>query len=108
MRGGQLRNVVLLQVETETKDRLGQPIQTWTDVGAYRAWVRYLTGREAIIARQVVATATHAVTMRYLGPGVPITTKHRIVFRGRNLGIVASGDPDSRLRQIDILCQEQT
>jgi SPP1 family predicted phage head-tail adaptor len=50
---------------TETFDTFSQPVPNWTTVGTYSAAIRPLNGREAAIARQVKAQASHAIEMRY-------------------------------------------
>jgi SPP1 family predicted phage head-tail adaptor len=88
---GKLRDVVVLQVVSETVDALGQPIQSWANVGTYRAHVRDLQGRESVIARQVKPSLTHAVETRRLPVTVsPVT--HRFLHEGRVLNVDSSID----------------
>lgn len=106
MRGGQLRHVVTLQIPVESKDALGDVSITWLTLGDFRANVRQLSGRELIAARQITATGTDIVTLRHQGMSYPITPQHRLLFRGRTLGITHVNDVDNRLRQYDLLCEE--
>jgi head-tail adaptor len=115
IRAGSLRNRVAIQAPADPEavggqDTFGQVTGAWTDVpsaapdGLWGANVRFLSGREALVAKQATPEATHAVTMRY---GAPATPAHRLVLEdGRVLGVVSAGDPDGRRERLELVCQE--
>jgi SPP1 family predicted phage head-tail adaptor len=109
MRAGALRDRVKLQQLVETPDALGQPVQSWTDLGTYWANVRELAGRRAVTARQLNAEVTHAVTLRNLPTFVKAAT-HRLVMvggatDGRILGIDSVIDADGLGRRYELTCK---
>jgi head-tail adaptor len=116
VRSGRLRHRVTIQAPADPEaeggqDTYGQPTGPWVDLpssapdGKWAAEVRYLSGREGLVAKQVTPDATHAVTMR---AGAPVTPAHRLVLAdGRVLGVVSTGDPEGRGRQIELVCQER-
>lgn len=89
----------------ETFDTFGQPIKSYTAVGTYWAEVRPLAGHEAIVAKQVKAEATHAVSMRYLGLTV-INPLDRIQLGSRVFGVVSVRNVEERNRRYELLVQE--
>lgn len=100
VRAGDLNNYLRLEryVETGTGDR-GQPVGEWRPLAsAVPAQVVSLSGKQAEVARQLVADATHAVTVRYR-PGV--LPGMRLVgtgdqFQGREFVIGHVGEADGR------------
>jgi SPP1 family predicted phage head-tail adaptor len=74
--------------------------------------IRPLTGREQVVASQMVATSTHVFTMRYSSSGAVgisiVNPTHRLNFRGRIFHVdQPPKDPDEQNRQLDIYCTEQ-
>lgn len=107
-RSGQMRQTVTLQqpVTPQTFDSFGQPIVSYTTSGPYSAQIRPLSGREAIVAKQVKAEATHMITMRYLGPTVVLNPLTRIVYGTRIFGVVQVLNVEERDRWYEIIAQE--
>lgn len=68
------------------------------------ATVEPLSGRQAEIARQLVATATHRVTMRWRDGVEP---KMVVTFQGRRLTVGHVSDGDFRKRYLELTCTEQ-
>jgi SPP1 family predicted phage head-tail adaptor len=111
LRIGRFRQRVALQSLTETPDSFGQPIQSWTTVGTYWAWVRPLQGRELMHAKQIVAEATHAVSMRWLGNAVVVKPENQLVMTDsqgtvHTFGSTSVMNIEYRNRQIDLVCLE--
>lgn len=103
---GRLRHRVTLQQQTTAYDSLGRQSRQptgWTNVAGLWAEVRELSGREAEKAKQIVADASHAVTIRFR-PGV--NSQQRLLFRGRVFQIKAVLDDDSTQRELLLLCGE--
>lgn len=99
-RAGDLNTYLRLEheVRTATGDR-GQPVKAWqTLAGAVPAAVLSLTGKQAEVSRQLVASATHQITIRYR-PGV--LPGMRLVgtgdqFEGREFVIGHVGEADGK------------
>jgi SPP1 family predicted phage head-tail adaptor len=104
IRAGGMRHRVTLQVMSEAQDSVGQPIQSWADVGTFWANVREMSGREAVTARQLNAELTHAVTMRGVGATIKAAT-HRLVASGRVLGIESVIDAEGNGSRLELLCK---
>lgn len=82
---GELRHPVTIQSKTlgAAGDR-GQPSVTWTTEASVRAQIEELSGRKLELARQLVATATHRVVIRYLSS---LAVTDRVVFGSRVFNI---------------------
>lgn len=84
MRAGLLRQRVVIQRETVTKDALGGDVQTWSTLTTVWAEVRPLSGREAIEAGRISSTANVWITVRYRDDITPLM---RVIWRGRTFEI---------------------
>ena len=91
---------------TETFDTFSQPIPNPTLVGTYWGFLRPLSGREAIVAKQVKAEATHALTTRYLGSAVPINPTWWWQLGTRRFGIASMQNVEERNRQYEFILVE--
>lgn len=65
LRAGQLKHIVAVQTDTESRTTDGGFKQLWTTAATRRAHVSPLTGGEALKAGAISAGATHKVVMRY-------------------------------------------
>jgi hypothetical protein len=72
--------VLLYDVPEATTDTWGQPSQAAVQIinasasdGGFWAEVRPLRGNEMLNVRQVWPTATHMITMRWLGSAIPVS-----------------------------------
>jgi len=102
---GQLRTPLTLQTLTTSKDSLGQPIETWSDITTVWAKVSPLNARETFWASQTQASTTHTIVCRY---DARITTTCRFVMDGsRVLNVDGVKDEDSRRIQLTISATEQ-
>jgi head-tail adaptor len=91
---------------SETFDTFGQPTQNWTTIGTFSVFLRPLMGREAIVAKQVKAEATHMATCRYLGSGVAINPTWRWQLGSRLFGILEIRNIEERNRSYEMTLQE--
>jgi SPP1 family predicted phage head-tail adaptor len=102
---GELRHRVVIEEREKTgeTDR-GRPTYRWKSLGRFWAKVEPLTGREAEMTRQMVATATHKVTLRYRALSAET---NRIVFNDRvfNIGFVAN--VEERNVKLEVTCTEE-
>lgn len=107
MNVGHYRHKVTLERSETVTDSYGQDTLSWSAAGTYRCLIRFITGKEAIVAQQLRASATSAVEMRYVEPGgQPITPRDRFDFGGRKLNIISVDDVFQLHMQYKIICQE--
>ena len=104
MRAGELRNKIIVQAQAQTQDATGYPAKGWTDSHTAYASIQPLTGREALVANQVYADASHLVTMRYQSG---VTTNHRIKFGSRYFDIKQIQNIEERGRELRLTCTEK-
>jgi SPP1 family predicted phage head-tail adaptor len=118
MRIGLNRQRITLQRIVETADVIGQPVQSWVDVQTFWARVKPLRGNEAVVAKQIRATASDVVTLRY-PRSIPITPQDRFIQRlgiwqtagtgldgGRVFNIVDIQDLYANHRELAIVVEE--
>lgn len=103
MRAGQLRHRISIQTPVTAKNTRGGEVTTWSTVATVWADVRTQTGRETVANDQTQPTASHVVTMRHRAN---VTAQQRIVWGDRVFSINAVLEPDNRMRQLQLLCQE--
>ena len=103
MKAGKLRHFVNVQQYTQTgTGTRGEKIGSWATLyAAVPASIETLQGREAEIARQVVATADTKIGFRYQ-PN--ITTKMRIVHGSNSYNIEAINNPEQRNLELILTC----
>src|SRR4051794_26204140 len=77
IRAGDLRHLVQLQSYTSSTGDRGQSVKSWSTYATVPAMIEELGGRQLELARQLVATATHRITLRYQSS---LTVKDRVVF----------------------------
>lgn len=104
MQGGKLRDFVTIQsFEVDSIGTRGEQIGEWTDLYVnVPAQVKGLTGREATLARQILATSDTLVTIRFMEG---ITTKNRIVFNSQTFNIEQITNTENRNRELVIGCK---
>lgn len=106
VQSGRLRHTVVIErhVNTGTGSR-GQAVGEWQAAySSVAAEVTPLSGRQLEITRQLVATATHTIRIRYR-PG--ILPGMRVVFRDRTFAVGHVGDGDMKLHYLDLTTTEQ-
>ena len=104
MKAGKLRHKITVQKVTETLSGFGEPVQTWATFKTLMASVETTGGREFEALAQTHGELSHLIKTRYSSG---ITSKMRVIFKGRTLQIIA---PPSNIgetsRTLKILCQE--
>ena len=107
MQAGKLRHRVDIQsLDTSDVDGRGHPTNEWVDLyTCIPAEIITLGGREAELARQLVANADTRITIRYMDN---INTKNKIIFGDRTFGIGAVNNVDQRNNTLIFTCKEQT
>jgi Phage head-tail joining protein len=122
---GKLRQrVALYDVPETTQDSYGQPSTAGTQItstaadGCFAAEVRTLRGQEQLNVRQQWPTATHMVTMRWLGNAIPAGSNNPnglIIERmylvnqldGSQFNILAANNVERRNRAWELTVQEK-
>lgn len=89
IQAGELRHTVtIVQQQTTGAGPRGEDLTTLVTLGTVPAKIEPLAGRKLELARQVVATATHEVTIRYLPGLTPDQTQIQFGSRTFNIGAV--------------------
>ena len=110
-RAGKYNRVVTLQqpATPETYDTFGQPVPAWTTVGTYSAAIRPLSGREAVVAKQIKAEATHMIEMRY-NPSISMNPLDQLLYTKlgvtRTFGVVQALNIEEANIEWQVICQE--
>ena len=103
MRAGDLRHRVTIQQPVETQNAYGEPVVAWQDVATVWAAVEPLRGREFFDAQQVQARVDHRIRIRYRAD---VTPKMRVLLGSRAFNIQAVIEPESRRRELHLMCKE--
>lgn len=101
IQAGDLRERVLLQSKSVTRDAYGAEVISWADFKERWAEVTPLSGREYISMRQSQSDVTTRVRMRWL-PGV--STTMRLLWRDVPYRISEVIDVEARSEELEILC----
>lgn len=96
MQAGPMDRRVVLQTASASTDSYGQGVQSYTDLATVWANVRYLTGRELLLAQQTTPNAQVKFQIRYrsdidetsriVHDGATYDIQHIAVI-GRNVGL---------------------
>jgi SPP1 family predicted phage head-tail adaptor len=105
MQIGELREHLELQAATVTQDGTGGDVTTWTKVCNLWGKVSGLGGAELMAARQVSATTSLEVVIRFY-PG--LTGRYRLVWGERILNIDSVTDREGTRRWMWVQCTERT
>ena len=103
IQAGKLRHPIVIQSLTTTESSVGEAILTPKKFAATRAFVEPLSGSEIYDAKQIEATATHRVTLRFLKG---VKEKMQILHDGRTLDILSIRNLDERNRKLELICKE--
>jgi SPP1 family predicted phage head-tail adaptor len=106
MNPGKLRHRVTVESNHPGQTVRGvTPVDNWIPDFPKWASIEPLNGSELEYARQIVADATHKVTMRYSDE---ITTRNRLTYGSRVFSIDAIQDKEERRIEMTLLCIERT
>lgn len=100
---GKLRHRIELQNYTTVR-KGGQKVKTWSTYDTVWAWIRPMSGKEQLSAKQVTAEITHKVTIRY---HATIAVTDKIKFGTRYFDINFIGNYDERNIYMEIMCKEK-
>lgn len=99
---GRMRERVVVQRATETRNAIGESVQTWSTFVERWASVDGLSSREVLQTGQQQTEVTHRVRMRYVEG---LTQQMRISWRGRTLEITSLLEHGNRSEH-ELLCTE--
>ncbi|WP_405125381.1 phage head closure protein (plasmid) [Pseudomonas marginalis] len=108
MQAGRLRDRVLVQNITTSRDPSGQPVETWHDGAETWAEVKGISGRELVSAGAETSIATIRVWTRFRSD-ITAACRIKVVtgpLKGSILNIIGPPIPDSRGIQLEILCKQ--
>ena len=103
MRAGKLRQRLVIQAATETKNDFGEPIKTWADWATVWGAVEPLRGRELWAAREKQARLDTRIRIRYREG---VTPKMRVVFGDHIYEIDSVIDEEMRHANLQLMCWE--
>lgn len=107
MQAGRLRDRVVIQNITTSRDPSGQLVESWHDGAEIWAEVKGISGRELVAAGAETAVATIRVWTRFRSD-ITAASRIRVVsgpFKSALLNIVSPPIPDLRGIQLEILCK---
>lgn len=100
---GRMRDRVTLRKWTPTNDASWGPQPGWTDSATFWASVETVAATEKFAQQGVQTQVSHRVRLRHRAD---VTSKDRLVYRGRVLDILGIHDPDGRKRELLIEAKE--
>lgn len=103
MRGGRLRDVVVIERKTDVQATDGEMVPTWVALMTARAEVKDLRGTELLQGQQAEATMTTRITIRYREG---IDARDRVTWKGHVYEVLAISDDPTHAREIEILCRQ--
>ncbi len=103
MKSGKLRNRVILQSKTVTRNDYGEETIVWTEKDTLWASIEPLTAREYFQSQQVQSQVTHKITIRYY---LGLRTDYRMLWGSRIFNIISMINPEERNREMILLCTE--
>jgi SPP1 family predicted phage head-tail adaptor len=105
IRAGELRHRVTIEKDTlSAPTGTGQRDKIYSEFAKVWADVKSLSGRELEQARNITATVTHTLHIRYLKD---ILLTYRVKWGDRILQINAAIDPENRRRELFLYCTEE-
>jgi len=100
-------HVVRLEGSTNQADSDGSFTPAWAALSPATVWASIepatARGLERVVAATVESSATHIVTMPY---HAGVTTKTRILFKGRVFSVTGVANPDERNEETIAVCAE--
>ncbi len=103
MRAGRLRHRFEFKSSTGAQNAFGESIETWETYATLWGQLEPLRGEEIIHARQVTATVSHRLRVRY---NSSIAPEHRAVFDSRTFEINSVINVRERNREMELYCTE--
>lgn len=102
---GEMRHLVWIQIlEEDRDDSTGESVQVATDLEQAYAKIEPLSGRQMELARALIATVTHRITMWY---NPELKVNRRIRFGSRVFIINDAKNDEERNYKHILLCTEE-
>ena len=93
-------------VDPPSKSKTGEPVKSYTVYATVWSYIRTLSGGEKIAAKQVQATLTHEVTIRYSSGVAAVKPADQVVLGGRVFDIKDVRNVDEGNIEIRMICKE--
>ena len=103
IRAGYFRDKLGLLAPTTATDPQWGSTPQWTPAGTIWAHVIPVSATERAANGGVQSAVSHRITIRFRDD---VTSKHRLVYRGRVLELTGVFDPDGRRRELNIDARE--
>ena len=103
VRAGRLKHRVSIQTQSTTLDSYGEATGSWTTDDTVWAAVEPVNGSEKDIGEGMASVVSHRVILRYFSG---LTSKSRLLFGSRVLGIESIINHEERNEYMKLLCKE--
>lgn len=103
VRAGRLKHRVSIQTQSTTLDNYGEATGSWTTDDTVWAAVEPVNGSEKDIGEGMASVVSHRVILRYFSG---LTSKSRLLFGSRVLGIESIINHEERNEYMKLLCKE--
>jgi len=106
---GRMRERVDIEANTRTADDAGGVSSSWAVITRGTVWaeIRPLRGEQKVTAAQIVADATHLITIRYSTDVSAVGVAHRVKYGTRIFDIRNVTNINESDETIELLCVEQ-
>lgn len=96
LRAGQLNRYVNVQQRSASRDAIGQPVVSWTDVRSVYAYIEALSAAKRATSGAVFTDVTHQLTVRYdaIFSDPRTATTYRIVYGARTFEVMGIENVD--------------
>ena len=103
LEAGKLRNRIIIQQRSTTKNSFGETIDTWTTFTTLWAAIEPLRGREFFESKETQAEVTTKITIRNKSG---ITPQMRVSWNSKIFDIKSIINIESRNKEVILMCQE--
>jgi SPP1 family predicted phage head-tail adaptor len=105
MKTEELRQQIVIETPTTTRDTAGGAILSWATFATVRASKKNQYSREFYAAQKNNAEITDLFVIRFR---TGLNDRMRVSYNGKIYDILGANDPDGRRREIYLLCREVT
>lgn len=106
MRAGALRQRVTFQTATITQNSVGEPVNSWSNIGTVWARVEPLAGKERFAAMQQQADVDYRITCRYSSTVAALAPEDRATWNGKTFDIKSVLNTETRDRELQVFVRE--
>lgn len=101
MQAGLLKEWIVIEQETVTRDQYGGEQKTWSEFARTRARIQFKAGDQVLENREEIHTVTNVVTIRYR---IGVTRQMRLTWGGEKYRIL-SIDRNRQEQSLVIKCE---